>query len=99
MDRAFASGASASAPTAPTTPSVGFATGGNPATGTPATRPGPYWFHMVSEEIRAAIVQSGQTPSQAELDQLAKALSVRSTVGTTRYRSAAVATCAALIEL
>lgn len=74
MDRAFASGAAGSAPAAPASPSIGFPTAGNPATSTPATKPGPYWYHMITEELRAVIVAAGLTPDHTELDQLATAI-------------------------
>lgn len=74
MDRAFQSGASASPPTPPASPSIGHPTGGNPATGTPPTTPGDYWFHMITEEIRALIVAAGLTPSYTDIGQLLQAL-------------------------
>jgi len=70
MDRAFSSGASGSAPTAPASPSVGYPTAGNPSTGTPATKPGPYWYHMITEELMAIIGAAGITPTQGSLTQL-----------------------------
>lgn len=75
MDRVFESGAAGLAPAAPASPSSGFATGGNPSGGVPATKPGPYWFHMVTEEIRAVIVAAGLTPDHLALNQLALAIS------------------------
>ena len=99
MDRAFSSGSSASPPAAPANPSVGYATSGNPGTGTPATKPGAYWYHMVTEEMRQAISESGLAPSQLDLAQLAKAISTQSTDAATRYRSAATAGCACLIQI
>jgi len=74
MDRAFSSGASGSAPTAPASPSVGYPTAGNPSTGTPATKPGPYWYHMIVEELLAVIGVAGLTPAQGNLTQLLTAL-------------------------
>jgi hypothetical protein len=74
MDRAFSSGASGSAPTAPASPSVGYPTAGNPSTGTPATKPGPYWYHMIAEELMAVISAAGITPAQGNLNQLLTAL-------------------------
>lgn len=74
MDRAFLSGAAGSAPTAPASPSIGYATGGNPSTGTPATKPGPWWYHMITEELRAVIAAGGLTPSQSDITQLLQAL-------------------------
>lgn len=74
MDRAFSSGSSASPPAAPASPSVGYPTSGNPGTGTPATKPGAYWYHMMTEEIRGVIAAAGLTPAQADVTQLLKAI-------------------------
>ena len=74
MDRVFESGASGTAPSAPSSPSTGYATAGNPTTGTPATKPGPYWFHQITEELRAIIVAAGLTPSASTLNQVLQAL-------------------------
>ncbi|MDO9235957.1 MAG: hypothetical protein Q7U28_07995 [Aquabacterium sp.] len=74
MDRAFSSGSSASPPTAPASPSIGYATAGNPGAGTPATKPGAYWYHMMTEEIRGVLVAAGLTPSQSDVTQLLQAL-------------------------
>jgi len=74
MDRIWESGASASPPPAPSSPSSGYPTAGNPATGTPATTPGPYWYHMISEELRAVISAAGLTPDHEDLGQLLSAL-------------------------
>lgn len=74
MDRAFASGSSASPPSAPGSPSIGYATAGNPGGGTPATKPGAYWFHMVTEELLGVIAAAGLTPSQSDITQLLQAL-------------------------
>lgn len=74
MDRVFASGASATPPAAPATPSTGYPTAGNPGTGTEATKPGEYWYHMVTEELRAVIEGAGLTPDHADLTQLLQAI-------------------------
>lgn len=74
MDRAFASGASGSAPSAPASPSIGYPTAGNPGAGTPATKPGPYWYHMITEELLEIITAAGITPAQGTLTQLASAI-------------------------
>jgi microcystin-dependent protein len=83
MDRAFASGASATPPSAPGSPSVGYATAGNPGSGIPATRPGPWWFHMVTEELRAVLVAGGITPDQSDVAQLLAAIQALVTNGVT----------------
>lgn len=74
MDRAFSSGALGTPPSAPGSPSIGYATSGNPGTGTPPTKPGAYWYHMMTEEIRGVLTMAGLTPSQSDLTQLAQAI-------------------------
>jgi len=74
MDRAYASGTAGSAPAAPASPSIGYPTAGNPGTGTPATKPGPYWYHQITEELLAIITAAGITPAQGTLTQLASAI-------------------------
>lgn len=76
MDRVFESGASGSAPAAPGSPSTGYATGGNPSGGVPATKPGPWWFHMVTEELRKVITDAGLTPDHLNVAQLSQAISL-----------------------
>lgn len=74
MDRAFASGSSGTPPSAPGSPSIGYPTAGNPGGGTPPTKPGPYWYHMITEELRAIITAAGLTPAQGTVDQVLQAL-------------------------
>lgn len=74
MDRVFDSGASATPPSPPASPSTGYATAGNPATSTPATKPGKYWYHMVTEELRKVIVDAGLTPDHTNVNQLSQAI-------------------------
>lgn len=74
MDRIYASGAAGSAPSVPASPSSGYPTAGNPGTGTPATKPGPYWYHMVMEELMAIITAGGITPAPGTLNQVKQAL-------------------------
>jgi len=74
MDRSYASGAAGTAPSAPASPSVGYPTGGNAGAGTPATKPGAYWYHMIMEELMAIIVAAGITPASGTLNQLLLAL-------------------------
>lgn len=74
MDRQFESGAAVAAPGAPAAPSVGYPTAGNPGTGTPATKPGAYWYHMITEEIRKTIVDAGLVPAAGDLTQLSAAI-------------------------
>jgi hypothetical protein len=74
MDRAFASGSSGTPPSAPGSPSIGYPTAGNPSGGTPATKPGPYWYHMITEELLAVVSAAGLTPAQGTINQLLQAL-------------------------
>jgi hypothetical protein len=74
MDRVFESGAAVSAPSAPASPSTGYPTAGNPATATAATKPGPWWFHMVTEELRALVAFAGLTPSHTDVSQVKTAI-------------------------
>lgn len=74
MDRAFASGASGVAPTVPAIPSVGYPTAGNPGSATPATKPGEWWYYMITEEIRKVITDAGLTPAVGNLTQLSAAI-------------------------
>lgn len=74
MDRVFESGAAAAPPGQPATPSTGYPTAGNPQTAVPATKPGPWWYHMVTEELRAVIAAAGITPSHTDVSQLSTAI-------------------------
>lgn len=74
MDRVFKSGASATPPSPPASPSTGYPIGGDPGTGTPATKPGPYWYHMITESLRRLLVASGLTPDHTNLDQVTLAV-------------------------
>lgn len=74
MDRIYASGAIETPPEPPATPSPGYPTAGNPAGAVPATRPGPWWFHMITEELRGVILAAGLSPDHEDLTQLVQAL-------------------------
>lgn len=76
MDRIFESGAAGSPPSAPASPSSGYPTAGNPQTATPATKPGPWWYHQITEELRAVIVAAGLTPDHTDINQLLDALTL-----------------------
>lgn len=71
MDRHLDASGAASAPTAPVN-----ALGANvyPQGGMAPSEPGPWWFHMVAEEMRNLIVAAGLTPDRGDLDQLAQAV-------------------------
>lgn len=73
MDRAYLSGASGSPPAAPGSPSIGYPTAGNPGV-SPATIPGPYFYHAIMEELLGVILAAGITPAQGTLTQLLTAL-------------------------
>lgn len=73
MDRTFESGAAGSPPSAPASPSIGYPTAGNPGS-TPATKPGPWWYHMITEEIRKVVLDAGLTPDHTDLAQLSQAV-------------------------
>lgn len=75
-NRVLESGASATPPAAPSTPSVGYPTKGNPSTGTPASKGGVFWHYQIGEELRAILVAAGVTPSAADLSQLLQALNI-----------------------
>lgn len=74
MDSVYGSNVSGTAPAAPAVPLVGFPRAGNSLTGEKATRPGPYWFHMVTQELRNVITAAGLTPDAADLTQLLQAI-------------------------
>lgn len=74
MDRVYESGTAVAAPVAPATPSTGYPTKGNPTGGVPATQPGEYWYHMITEELRKVLTDQGITPDHANLSQLSQAI-------------------------
>lgn len=72
--RNYQSGAAASPPAAPASPSNGYPTNGNPSTATATTVPGDFWYYKIGEELRAIISNAGITPSDSDLAQAAKAI-------------------------
>lgn len=74
MDRVYESGAAAAPPGQPASPSTGYPTAGNPQTAVPATKPGPWWYHMITEELRAVVAAAGITPSHTDVTQLVTAI-------------------------
>lgn len=74
MDRVFESGASGTPPSAPVSPSSGYPTAGSPVGGIPPTKPGPWWYHMVTEELRNVVVAAGLTPDHTAVNQLGAAI-------------------------
>lgn len=73
MDRYLEVAYSATPPSAPPA-SSGYPTNGNPGASVPATEPGEWWFHMVTEELRNVIAAAGIAPNHAAVNQLALAI-------------------------
>lgn len=71
-NRKFQSGAVATPPAVPATPSTGYPTSGSATI--PPTVPGDYWFHQIGEELRSVIIAAGLTPSNTNLGQLLASL-------------------------
>lgn len=69
MKNVWKSGASQRAPTA-TAYAEGFPTEGSSETGTDATVPGAFWYHMITQEIQNAIIGGGIRPDAGVLNQL-----------------------------
>lgn len=75
MDRIYNSGAAGTPPAYPASPSSGFPQSANPGLGAPATKPGPYWYYAITEEIRNVIVAAGIAPAGNTVNQLSNAIS------------------------
>jgi microcystin-dependent protein len=73
-NRVWASGAAASPPIAPASPSVGYPSPGDPLTATPASKGGAFWFHQLGEELRAVLTAAGITPDHEDLTQVLTAM-------------------------
>lgn len=69
MDRIWALDAATTPPPLPNTSELGY-----PTDEGMATTPGAYWYHMVTEEIRNVISDSGLVPSGNSLNQLSAAI-------------------------
>lgn len=80
----FESGAVATPPDAPESPSNGYPSAGNPATATPATKPGPYWFYQISEELKNVVESAGLTPDLDTLNQLNLAINAKIAAASTQ---------------
>ncbi len=74
MKREYYSSTSGTPPTPPANPATGYPTYGTPTGGVAPTTLGPYWAHMITEELQTAIEVSGQTPDAANLGQLLEAI-------------------------
>jgi hypothetical protein len=98
MDRSFASGAAGSPPSYPGSPSIGYPTAGNPSLAVPATKPGPWWYYMINEELRAVLVAAGITPDGSNTTQLLQAIQALIASGTIKIpvRAASTANIATL---
>lgn len=85
VDRVYERNASDSAPQPPADPSLGYPNAGNPAQGVPATLPGPYWYHMITESLRRVVLEAGLTPDHEDLDQVVESLQAMG-VGTGQFQ-------------
>lgn len=74
MDRHYKAGAIEAPPSGADASSGSYPTAGNPATSTPATKPGPYWFYMITESLRNVIVAAGLAPDRLNLNLLKDAI-------------------------
>lgn len=68
------SGAAATPPIPPASPSIGYPTPGNPGTGLAASIPGAYWRYQLQAEMAAVIAAAGLTPNHASLTQVRDAI-------------------------
>lgn len=71
MDRHWDANGSASAPA---TPANVLGANVYPQAGVAPSQPGPWWYHMVTEELRSVIAAAGLTPDRADLTQLVEAI-------------------------
>ncbi|WP_233863470.1 hypothetical protein [Paraburkholderia adhaesiva] len=101
MDRYWETNALATAPPVPSGTSGTYPTDGNPATVTPPTTPGQWWYHQITEEIRNAIVKLGGVPDFTKVDQLANAIlaSVSESISNATGQLAKVATTGSYNDL
>lgn len=72
--RLYESGASSVAPSVPSPGSEGYPTSGDPVSGAKATKPGKYWFHMVTETLVKVVEGASLTPSASDFNQLLTAI-------------------------
>jgi hypothetical protein len=84
MDRIFEQNPSVTPPTLPSPQLLGYPT----ETGTPTT-PGAWWFYMITEELRAAVVAGGITPDAGAVNQLSLAITAIVGNGLTGYATQA----------
>jgi hypothetical protein len=74
MDHYFESNGVLSAPVTPTATDGAYPTDGDLVSGIPASTPGAWWFHMLSEEVRNVIIGAGLTPDFKSTNQLYSAI-------------------------
>lgn len=74
MNRVFRAFTSETPPSPPDDPQVGYPRNGNPQTGEAATRPGAYWYHMITESLRRLVTDAEITPDHTNLDQVKQAV-------------------------
>lgn len=74
MDRYWESHSATAPPPVPASNPGGYPTDGDPVTGVTPTTPGQYWYHMLTEELRNALVSLGVVPDYTKTDQLGLAL-------------------------
>lgn len=74
MDRVYKSGAAGAPPGAADNASAGYPTGGNPGGGIAATRPGPFWYHMITESLAQTILGAGLVLDKNVLTRLKEAI-------------------------
>ncbi len=91
MDRVYDTGVSATPTALPDAPETGYPIAGDPLTSTPATKPGAYWFYMITESIRRVLVAAGITPDHEDLDLLNGAIDAKITAGIAPAASETVA--------
>lgn len=83
---AYESGASATVPTTPASPSIGYMQPGNADLGVMPTILGHHWFYRLSEEIKNLILAGGLTPSDSSLTQIRDAIMSQNIADSTAFR-------------
>jgi phage-related tail fiber protein len=78
MKRQWLANAAVGAPAAPGAPSVGY-----PQEGASPTIPGAYWYHMMTEELRAVVIAGGLAEDAAVLTQVRDAIAAMIAAATT----------------
>jgi len=81
MDRVYKSGAVAGAPAAADNASGPYPSGGNPAGGVPATKPGSFWYHMITESLAQCILGAGLVLDKTVLTRLKEAIIILGSQG------------------